>query len=66
MIAVVHERYGAPLDVLDVREVSEPTRGAKEVLVSVKAASVNAGDTAVVKGMPYLIRPAGWPVPRRR
>jgi NADPH:quinone reductase-like Zn-dependent oxidoreductase len=58
VIAVVHERYGPPLDVLQMREVIEPTPGSEEVLVSVKAASVNAGDTAVVKGMPYLIRPA--------
>lgn len=39
-------------------ELSEPTPGPREVLVAVKAASVNAGDAAVVKGMPYLIRAA--------
>ena len=58
MRAVVHERYGAPLDVLKVTDVDEPTPGLREVLVAVKAASVNAGDAAVVKGMPYLIRAA--------
>lgn len=58
MKAIVHERYGAPLEVLEATEVSEPTPGPREVLVAVKVASVNAGDAAVVKGMPYLIRPA--------
>lgn len=39
-------------------DVGEPDPGPREVLVAVKAASVNAGDAAVVKGMPYLIRAA--------
>jgi NADPH:quinone reductase-like Zn-dependent oxidoreductase len=56
--AVIHERYGAPLEVLEVTDVGEPTPGPREVVVAVKAASVNAGDAAVVKGMPYLIRGA--------
>jgi NADPH:quinone reductase-like Zn-dependent oxidoreductase len=56
--AVVQERYGPPLEVMKVTDVGEPTPGPREVIVAVKAASVNAGDTAVVKGMPYLIRAA--------
>jgi NADPH:quinone reductase-like Zn-dependent oxidoreductase len=35
VIAVVHERYGPPLDVLQMRDVIEPTPGSEEVLVSV-------------------------------
>ena len=58
MKAVIHQRYGAPLDVLEVTDADELTPGPREVVVAVKAASVNAGDAAVVKGMPYLIRAA--------
>lgn len=61
MKAVIHERYGAPLEVLELTEVGEPTPGPREVVVAVKAASVNAGDAAVVKGRPYLIRAAYGP-----
>ncbi|HSM45141.1 MAG TPA: hypothetical protein VK969_09020, partial [Acidimicrobiia bacterium] len=38
MRAVVHERYGAPLEVLEVTEVGEPTPGPQEVLVAASRA----------------------------
>lgn len=65
MKAVVHERYGAPRDVLELRDVDTPRARDDEVLVRVRAASVNAGDVAVITGMPYVIRPVyGFTRPR--
>jgi NADPH:quinone reductase-like Zn-dependent oxidoreductase len=65
--AVLHERFGAPRQVLDLKDVDPPRLGDKEVLVRVRAASVNAGDAAVVAGMPYIIRPVyGFARPRKR
>ena len=56
MRAVVHDSYGHPREVLQLREVPEPRPGPSEVLVRVSAASVNAGDAAVIVGLPYLVR----------
>jgi NADPH:quinone reductase-like Zn-dependent oxidoreductase len=64
--AVTRFAYGLPEQVLAVREVDPPTIGNGEVLVRVHAAGVNAGDVAVVRGTPYLVRPAyGLVRPRR-
>jgi NADPH:quinone reductase-like Zn-dependent oxidoreductase len=66
MKAVVHDRYGPPRDVLQLKEVPEPRPGTSEVLVRVNAASVNAGDAAVIVGLPYLVRLAyGLTRPRK-
>ena len=56
MRAIVHERYGAPEEVFQLRDIPEPLPGRGEVLVRVSAASVNAGDASVTLGMPYLVR----------
>jgi len=53
--AVVQVGYGSP-DVLHLREVEIPPLGDDKVLVRVHAASVNALDWHVTRGMPYLIR----------
>jgi len=53
--AVVQVGYGSP-DVLHLREVEIPPLGNDKVLVRVHAASVNALDWHVTRGMPYLIR----------
>jgi len=53
--AVVQVGYGSP-DVLQLREVDIPPLGNDKVLVRVHAASVNALDWHVTRGMPYLIR----------
>ncbi|MBW3579348.1 MAG: NAD(P)-dependent alcohol dehydrogenase [Actinobacteria bacterium] len=67
MKAIVRERYGRPGEVLELRDVDVPTIDDGEVLVRVAAASVNAGDTAIVEGSPYVIRPVyGVTRPRRR
>ena len=43
MKAIVQESYGSP-DVLELREIEQPVPGPREVLVRVRAASVNTAD----------------------
>ena len=59
MKAIVHTAYGPP-DVLELRDVDRPTPGAEEVLVRVRAASVNAADWHVMRGTPFLVRLMGY------
>jgi NADPH:quinone reductase-like Zn-dependent oxidoreductase len=56
MIAIVQDRYGAPADVLAVREVPRPVVAPDEVLVRVAAASVHVDVWHAVTGTPYVIR----------
>ena len=57
MKAIVQEEYGAaPEDVLRLAEVPTPTIGDREVLVRVRAASVDRGTWHVMAGLPYLTR----------
>jgi NADPH:quinone reductase-like Zn-dependent oxidoreductase len=60
MMAIVHETYGPPDDVLDLKEVDKPAPTDDDVLVRVHAASTNGGDPAVVRGQPYVIRIMGF------
>ncbi|GIJ50265.1 NADPH:quinone reductase [Virgisporangium aliadipatigenens] len=55
MRAIVRTTYCAP-EALRVREVDRPVIGAGEVLVRVRAASVNPYDLYSVIGSPYLMR----------
>jgi NADPH:quinone reductase-like Zn-dependent oxidoreductase len=55
MRALVQDRYGPP-DVLRIDDVPTPVPGHKEVLIRVKAASVNARDWHVMRGEPRLAR----------
>lgn len=55
MRAIIHERYGSP-DHLRVGEVEKPSVGPEQVLVRVRAASVNAGDWRRVRADPVLVR----------
>lgn len=55
MKAIVCARYGSP-DVLKFQEVETPTPDENEVLVEVRAASVNAGDWHLMRADPFLIR----------
>jgi NADPH:quinone reductase-like Zn-dependent oxidoreductase len=59
MRAVVHTRYGPP-DALELREVERPRPDTDEVLIRVRAASVNAADWHVVRGEPFLVRLMGF------
>jgi NADPH:quinone reductase-like Zn-dependent oxidoreductase len=54
--AIVQRSYGGP-DVLEFRDVDRPTIGSDEVLVRVRAASINAADWIKLTGKPYLVRP---------
>jgi NADPH:quinone reductase-like Zn-dependent oxidoreductase len=55
MKAIVQDRYGSP-DVLEFRVVDTPVAKDDEVLVQVRAASVNAYDWHIMRGDPYLSR----------
>lgn len=59
MKAVVQTRYGAPDEVLEIREVPKPACGADEVLVRVRAASVHPDVWHMVTGRPYFLRCMG-------
>ena len=57
MKAAVRDRFGSP-DVVDVREVEAPVPADDEVLVRVRAASLNAADWYDMAGRPYIARPS--------
>ena len=66
MKAVVQERYGS-VDALEFRDVERPEPGPGEVLVRVRAASVNAYDWHFLHGDPVVARAMmGWRGPRAR
>ena len=57
MKAIVQDQYGEA-DVLHLGEIDTPTAGSGEVLLSVEAASLFAGDWHYMAGMPLAFRPA--------
>src|ERR1700733_273068 len=64
MKAIVYHRYGSP-DVLQWEEIEKPAPGDNEVLIRVRAASVNPLDWHFMRGMPYVVRiPAGLRKPK--
>jgi NADPH:quinone reductase-like Zn-dependent oxidoreductase len=56
MKAVVRAQYGSP-DVLELRELERPDPADDEVLVRVRAASLNRADWYSLNGRPYVARP---------
>jgi NADPH:quinone reductase-like Zn-dependent oxidoreductase len=65
MTAIVQDEYGsAPEQVLRVAEVGRPAITDDEVLVRVRAASVDRGTWHIMAGLPYAIRLAGFGVRR--
>jgi len=64
MLAAVRDRYGSP-DVVELREVERPTPVDDEVLVRVRAASVNRADLDGIDPRPSFVRPfIGFRAPR--
>jgi len=55
MKAIVYRRYGSP-DVLQYEDVDKPTAGDDQVLIRVRAASVNPLDWHFIRGTPYILR----------
>jgi NADPH:quinone reductase-like Zn-dependent oxidoreductase len=55
MKAIVYHNYGSP-DVLQCEDIEEPTAKDDEVLIKVRAASVNTLDWRLVRGTPYFGR----------
>jgi NADPH:quinone reductase-like Zn-dependent oxidoreductase len=56
MKAIVQRGYGAPEQVLELDHVDRPPVGADQVLVRVRATSVNTPDWVTVVGAPYVLR----------
>ncbi len=59
MKAIIQEKYGLPDAVLTLQEVATPVIKDDEVLVRVRAASVNADVWHAVTGLPYYVRLIG-------
>src|SRR5436190_8426202 len=55
MKAVVYTRFGSP-DVLEIRDIKKPVPNDDQVLVKVRAASVNPLDWHFMRGTPYVMR----------
>jgi NADPH:quinone reductase-like Zn-dependent oxidoreductase len=55
MKAVVYTDYGPP-DVLQIRDIKKPVPNDDQVLVKVRAASVNPYDWHFIRGTPYVMR----------
>jgi NADPH:quinone reductase-like Zn-dependent oxidoreductase len=65
MAAIVQEEYGAaPEDALRLARIERPTISEHEVLVRVRAASVDRGTWHLMAGLPYPVRLAGFGVRR--
>jgi NADPH:quinone reductase-like Zn-dependent oxidoreductase len=56
MKAIVQDGYGAPEQVLRLTDVDRPPVGDDDVLVQVRATSVNTPDWITVTGVPYILR----------
>ncbi|MGH7464650.1 MAG: alcohol dehydrogenase catalytic domain-containing protein, partial [Longimicrobiales bacterium] len=56
MQAIVQKGYGAPERVLELADVPRPSFGDQDVLVRVRATSVNTPDWITVAGVPRVLR----------
>ena len=56
MKAAVRERYGPPAEVVTLRDVDRPTAAAGEIVVAVRAASINRADFDGIEPRPAVVR----------
>src|ERR1700688_2851311 len=56
MRAIIQDGYGAPERVLRLEEIPVPSIGADDVLIRMRATSVNTPDWATVIGVPSILR----------
>jgi NADPH:quinone reductase-like Zn-dependent oxidoreductase len=63
MKAFVYKKYGPP-DVLTLEEVEKPIPGPREVLIKVRAVSINASDWEFLTGRPVYTRSWGLFAPK--
>jgi NADPH:quinone reductase-like Zn-dependent oxidoreductase len=56
MQAIIQDGYGAPERVLRLDQTARPSIGADDLLIRVRATSVNTPDWATVAGVPYALR----------
>jgi len=56
MKAIIQRGYGAPERVLQLDDTPRPSPGDGDVLIRVRATSVNTPDSATVAGVPYVLR----------
>ena len=58
MKAVVYSNYGSP-DVLEIRDIKKPVPNDDQILIKVRAASINPLDWHFMEGTPYIMRALG-------
>ncbi len=56
MKAIVYNEYGAPEHVLELRDIDRPVAADNEVLIRIRAASLNPYDWHFLRGLPYVMR----------
>lgn len=56
--AIVQKSYGSPAEVLTLADIDKPKPSKDQVLVAVRATSIHVGDCHVMRGVPYVMRPA--------
>lgn len=57
MKAIVQDKFGSSEEVLELKEIDGPVVKDDEVLVRVHAAGINIGDSHMIRGVPYIMRP---------
>ena len=65
MKAIVYTKYGQP-EVLQLKEVAKPIPKDDEVLIKVRAVSVNRSDWETLRGKPLYARIGGLLKPRHQ
>jgi NADPH:quinone reductase-like Zn-dependent oxidoreductase len=55
MKAIIYTKYGPP-NVLRIKEVERPIPGDDEVLIKVRATTVNRTDSATIRAKPFFMR----------